>query len=54
MTIRVALFVTSLLGALYSLLSLMGGMGTDAIAGLAVAGVGVAGWTACAIWDEWS
>jgi hypothetical protein len=45
MGIRVACFATTFLGFMYGLLSLMGGVKTDVIAGLVVALAGIAGWT---------
>lgn len=42
--VRVGMFVTALLGFLYGVLSLMGGVKTDVIAGLVVALVGIVGW----------
>ena len=50
-SIRVALFATSFLGFMYGVLSLMGGVKTDVIAGLAVALIGITGWGICS-WME--
>ena len=52
MSIRVALFVTSFLGFMYGVLSLMGGVKTDVIAGLAVALIGITGWGICSWMEE--
>lgn len=50
--IRVGLFVTSFLGLLYALLSLVNWAKADALAGMAVAGVGILGWIAADVWEE--
>ena len=47
MSVRVAMFTTAMLGALYGLLSLMGGVKTDVIAGMVVALAGITGWGVC-------
>jgi type III secretory pathway component EscV len=43
-SVRVGCFATAMLGFLYSVLALMGGVKTDVIAGLVVALVGIVGW----------
>lgn len=52
MSARVGLFATALLGFLYSVLSLMGGVKTDVLAGMVVALVGIIGWGVCEFWEE--
>lgn len=52
MSARVGLFATALLGFLYSVLSLMGGVKTDVLAGMVVALVGIIGWGVCELWEE--
>ena len=51
MTIRVALFVTSLLGFMYGVLSVTNESKTDTLAGMVVAAAGVLGWAVMDWWD---
>ena len=52
MTVRVALFVTSLLGFMYGVLSITNQTKTDTLAGMTVAAAGIFGWAICDIWDN--
>lgn len=52
MSARVALFITTLLGFLYALLSLTNFSKTDIGAGMGIAAAGVLGWLALDIWEE--
>lgn len=51
-SVRVALFVTTLLGFMYAVLSLTNFSKTDIGAGMAVAALGVIGWVVMDIWEE--
>lgn len=51
-SVRVALFVTTLLGFMYGVLSLTNSSKTDVGAGMAVAAIGVIGWALTSIWEE--
>lgn len=51
-SIRVALFITTLLGFMYGVLSLTNSSKTDVGAGMAVAAIGIVGWAICAYWEE--
>lgn len=49
---RATLFAVSFLGVLYALLSVMTGSNGDAIGGMVVAAVGIAGWGLIDWWEE--
>ena len=51
-SVRVALFITTLLGFMYALLSLTNFSKTDIGAGMVIAALGVIGWVAMDIWEE--
>jgi type III secretory pathway component EscV len=50
-SVRVGCFATAMLGFLYGVLALMGGVKTDVIAGLVVALVGIVGWGIASYWE---
>lgn len=53
MSIRVALFVTTLLGFMYAVLSLTNETKTDTAAGMAVAAAGIVSWAVLDWWEDY-
>lgn len=49
---RVGLFVTSFLGFLFAVLSLMNSSAGDVWAGLIISAAGIVGWIGLTIWEE--